>query len=190
MNGIPQDSIDGTSMLYTFDDPKAEGRRTTQFFDIMGSRGIYHDGWFAGTFGPREPWTPGAPPGIMEWNPENDVWELYNLEEDWSQANDLAAEMPEKVEAMKNLFLVESARNNNLPIGGGLWTVLFDPTSAPSTPYRDWTFRGPNGADARVRGPQARQGRHRRRDRGERSEGREWRALRPRRILGRSVTVS
>lgn len=42
----------------------------------MGSRGIYHDGWFAGTFGPREPWTPGAPAGIMEWSPENDVWEL------------------------------------------------------------------------------------------------------------------
>ena len=51
--------------------------------------------------------------------------------------------MPAKVEAMKNLFLVESARNDNLPIGGGLWTVLFDPTSAPSTPSRKWTFRGP-----------------------------------------------
>ncbi|HAC08095.1 MAG TPA: arylsulfatase, partial [Phycisphaerales bacterium] len=142
VNGVPQDSIDGTSMLYTFDDPEAEGRRTTQFFDIMGSRGIYHDGWFAGTFGPREPWTPGAPPGIMEWNPANDVWELYNLEEDWTQANDLAAEMPEKVNEMKDLFLVESAKNNNLPIGGALWTVLFDPASAPSTPYRNWTFRG------------------------------------------------
>ena len=143
VNGIPQDSIDGTSMLYTFDDPEAEGRRTTQFFDIMGSRGIYHDGWFAGTFGPREPWTPGAPAGIREWNPENDVWELYNLEEDWSQANDLAAEMPEKLSEMKSLFLVESARNDNLPIGGGLWTVLFNPADAPATPYRAWTFRGP-----------------------------------------------
>ncbi len=143
VNGIPQDSIDGTSMLYTFEDPEAEGRRTMQFFDIMGSRGIYHDGWFAGTFGPREPWTPGVPPGIAEWDPQKDVWELYNIDEDWSQAHDLAAEMPEKVDMLKSMFLVESARNDNLPIGGGLWTVLYSPNDAPSTPYRNWTFRGP-----------------------------------------------
>ena len=75
---------------------------------------------FAGTFGPRTPWIPGIPAGIQDWNPENDPWELYNLKEDWSQANDLAAEMPEKLQELKSLFLVESARNNNLPIGGGL----------------------------------------------------------------------
>ena len=75
---------------------------------------------FAGTFGPRTPWIPGIPAGIQDWNPENDPWELYNLKEDWSQANDLAAEMPEKLQELKRLFLVESARNNNLPIGGGL----------------------------------------------------------------------
>ena len=142
VNGFTQDSIDGTSMRYTFDDPEAEGRRTTQFFDIMGSRGIYHDGWFAGAFGPREPWTPGAPAGILEWNPENDVWELYHVEKDWSQANDLSAVMPKKLAEMKSLFLVESARNDNLPIGGGLWTMLFSPKDAPATPYREWTFRG------------------------------------------------
>jgi len=142
VNGIPQDEIDGTSMLYTFEDAAADGQVLTQFFDIMGSRGIYHDGWFAGTFGPREPWTPGVPPGIGTWNPENDVWELYNLEKDWTQANDLAAEMPEKVAELKSLFLVESALNNNLPIGGGLWTPVLRPQDAPSTPYRSWTFRG------------------------------------------------
>ena len=184
VNGIPQDSIDGTSMLYTFDDPEAEGRRTTQFFDIMGSRGIYHDGWFAGTFGPREPWTPGAPPGIMEWNPENDVWELYNLEEDWSQANDLAAEMPEKVNELKDLFLVESTKNDNLPIGGGLWTVLFDPTSAPSTPYRDWTFRGRMERMPEFAAPKLGKADTRRADRGDGSGERERRPLRARRILG------
>ena len=58
VNGIPQESLDGTSMAYTFDNPEAEGKLKTQFFDIMGSRGIYHDGWFAGTFGPR---THGSP---------------------------------------------------------------------------------------------------------------------------------
>ena len=63
VNGVPQDSIDGVSMAYTFADAKAKGRRTTQFFDIMGSRGIYHDGWYACTFGPRTPWMPGLPKG-------------------------------------------------------------------------------------------------------------------------------
>ena len=67
----------------------------------MGSRGIYHDGWFACTFGPRTPWVPGLPPGITEWSPDKDTWELYNLDEDWSQANDLAAKMPEKLAEMK-----------------------------------------------------------------------------------------
>ena len=60
----------------------------------MGSRSIYHDGWLASAIGPRLPWVPGAPPGIREWTPDDDVWELYNLDEDWTQANDLAAAMP------------------------------------------------------------------------------------------------
>ncbi|MGC1272906.1 MAG: hypothetical protein WBC44_04310 [Planctomycetaceae bacterium] len=107
----------------------------------MGSRGIYHEGWFACTFGPRTPWTPGRP-DLTNWDPEKDPWELYNLEEDWTQANDLAAKMPDKLAAMKALFLVESAKNLNLPIGGGLWTLLH-PEDAPATPYTDWTFTGP-----------------------------------------------
>jgi arylsulfatase A-like enzyme len=143
VNGVDQMSIDGVSMVYTFADAAAKGRKTTQFFDIMGSRGIYQDGWFADTPGPRIPWVPGLPKGIATWNPENDVWELYNLNEDWSQANDLAAKMPERVAYMKNLFLIESAKNQNLPIGGGLWTPVFHPEDAPSTPYTDWTFSGP-----------------------------------------------
>lgn len=142
VNGVEQDSFDGVSMAYTFADAKAKGRRTTQFFDVMASRGIYHDGWYACTFGPRTPWLPGMPKGINEWSPENDVWELYNLEEDWSQANNLAAEHPEKLEFMKDLFLVESAKNDNLPIGGGLYSMIIDPTALPSTPYTEWTFNG------------------------------------------------
>jgi arylsulfatase len=142
VNGVPQDSIDGISMAYTFGDAKAKGRRTTQFFDIMGSRGVYHDGWFACTFGPRIPWVPGLPKGIHEWSPEKDTWELYNLEEDWSQADDLAAKMPDKLAQMKDLFLLESTKNKNLPIGGGLWSVVLHPEDAPATPYTEWTFRG------------------------------------------------
>lgn len=144
VNGVAQDSIDGVSMAYTFADPNAKGQRLTQFFDIMASRGIYHDGWFASAIGPREPWVSGAPKGAKEWSPEKDRWELYNLEKDWTQADDLAAEMPEKLAKMKDLFLVESARNKNLPIGGGLWsTVLFHPEDSPESPYSEWTFMGP-----------------------------------------------
>ena len=142
VNGIPQDSIDGVSMAYTFADAKAKGRRTIQFFDIMGSRGIYHDGWYACTFGPRNPWVPGLPKGIREWSPEKDTWELYNLDDDWTQADDLADKMPEKLAEMKSLFLVESAKNKNLPIGGGLWTPALHPEDGPATPYTEWTFGG------------------------------------------------
>jgi len=143
VNGVDQMSIDGISMAYTFADAAATGRKVTQFFDIMGSRGVYHEGWFADTFGPRIPWVPGLPKGIAEWNPDNDVWELYNLDKDWSQANDLAAKMPERTAYMKNLFLVESAKNQNLPIGGGLWTIVLHPEDMISTPYTEWTFSGP-----------------------------------------------
>ncbi len=143
VNGIAQMSIDGMSMAYTFDDAKAEGRRRTQFFDIMASRAIYHDGWMASTMGPREPWVPGIPKGARGWTPTKDVWELYHIDKDWSQATDLAATMPEKVEEMKNLFLVESAKNDNLPVGGGMWaTVLFHPEDAPAPRYSEWTFDG------------------------------------------------
>ena len=142
VNGIPQDPIDGVSFTYTFGDAKAKGRKLTQYFEIMGSRSLYHDGWIASVFGPRPPWVPGNPPGIREWTPDNDHWELYNLEEDWSQANDLADKMPEKVAQMKEMFAIEAARNNVLPVGGGLWVPVMHPELRISTPYKEWTFAG------------------------------------------------
>jgi arylsulfatase len=142
VNGIPQDPFDGISMAYTFDDPKAKGRKATQYFEIMGSRAIYHEGWIASAFGPRTPWVPGNPPGIREWTPDQDKWELYNLEEDWSQANDLAAKMPDKLNDMKLMFLVEATKNKVLPIGGGLWVPSIHPERRISTPYKEWTFAG------------------------------------------------
>jgi arylsulfatase A-like enzyme len=144
VNGVEQDSIDGVSMAYAFTDAEAEGRRKTQFFDIMASRGIYHDGWFASAPGPREPWVGGIPKGVKDWSPLTDRWELYNIDEDWSQAHDLAAENPEKLEEMKDLFLVESTKNLNLPIGGGLWsTAMFHPEDAPASSLTEWNFYGP-----------------------------------------------
>ena len=142
VNGVAQDPIDGVSFAYSFDDPKAEGRLLTQYFEIMGSRGIYHDGWLACAIGPRLPWVPGSPPGIREWTPDKDVWELYNLADDWSQANDLAAKMPEKLAQMKELFLIEATRNKALPIGGGLWVIAMHPEMRVAPPYTEWNFTG------------------------------------------------
>lgn len=144
VNGFKQDPIHGVSMVYSFANPKAKGIRTTQFFDIMASRGIYHDGWFASAPGPREPWVSGLPKGIKEWSPLTDKWELYNIDQDWSQANDLAAKNPKKLEEMKALFLEESTKNKNLPIGGGLWsTAMFHPEDAPASSLTEWTFDSP-----------------------------------------------
>ena len=142
VNGVEQDSIDGVSLAYTFDDPTADGRLKTQYFETLGSRGIYHDGWMASTFGPRVPWVTGVPPGIFEWTPDKDTWELYNLDEDWSQANDLAAEMPDKLAQMKDLWLIEATKNNALPIGGGFWILLYHPEYVPAPPYTEWTLFG------------------------------------------------
>ena len=142
VNGVPQVPLDGTSFAYTFDDAQAKGRKLTQYFEVMASRGIYHDGWMASAFGPRIPWLPGIPAGIREWTPDKDTWELYNLDEDWSQANDLSVKMPEKLAQMKEMFAIEAARNNVYPIGGGLYTLVFHPEQRISTPYKEWNFSG------------------------------------------------
>ena len=80
------------------------------------------------------------PPGIKDWTPDNDRWELYHLDEDWSQAHDLAPEMPEKLAQMRELFAIEAARNSVLPIGGGLWVPIFHPELRITPPYREWEF--------------------------------------------------
>ena len=142
VDGIPQLPIDGVSFAYTFDDPAADGRLLTQYFEIMGSRAIYHDGWMASAFGPRAPWVPGLPPGIADWTPDHDVWELYDLDHDWSQAHDLADERPDKLAQMRELFAIEAAKNSVYPVGGGLWIVVFHPELRISTPYRKWDYTG------------------------------------------------
>ena len=120
VNGISQDQFDGVSFANTFSDPKAKEVKQTQYFEVMGSRGIYRDGWMASAFGPRVPWVAGLPQGIKEWTPDKDKWELYDLTKDWSQAEDLSGKMPEKLADMKDLFLIELTKNKGLPIGGGL----------------------------------------------------------------------
>lgn len=142
VNGEPQMAVAGASFAQTLTDRNAEGGKKTQYFEIMGSRSIYHDGWLACARGPRLPWVPGQPEGIATWTPDNDRWELYHLDEDWSQANDLADLHADKLGQMRELFAIEAARNAVLPIGGGLWVPVYHPELRIAPPYREWQFAG------------------------------------------------
>lgn len=140
VNGFKQDPMDGVSLAYTFADAKAEGRKKTQYFENNASRGVYHDGWFASTFGPFIPWdTPGSVARLKTWDPKTDQWELYNLNNDFTQAENLAAKDPERLAKMKELFLAEAKANKALPIGGGMWT-RFHPEDVISSPYTSFRF--------------------------------------------------
>jgi arylsulfatase A-like enzyme len=139
VDGVEQQQLDGTSMVYTFDDPEAKSTKTTQYFEVMGSRGVYHDGWFAGVAGPRTPWSTDIS-GVMNWQPENDVWELYNLEKDYSQSQDLAKENPKKLAELKAVFDKEATDNLVYPIGAGLYTALYNTSEMPSSPLTEWSF--------------------------------------------------
>jgi len=110
VNGTPQTPIEGVSLAYTFADPKAPSRHTTQYFEIFGNRAIYDNGWLAGTVH-RAAW---------EFKPrttlENDTWELYDTRTDFSLANDLAAKNPERLKELQALFLKEAVKYSVLPI--------------------------------------------------------------------------
>jgi arylsulfatase len=110
VNGIAQRPIEGISMKYSFDNADAPDARTTQYFEMIGNRAIYHDGWFAGTIH-KAPWEAAPRRPLTE-----DVWELYNVNEDFSQANNLAEQNPEKLEELKNKFMEEAVKYNVLPI--------------------------------------------------------------------------
>jgi arylsulfatase A-like enzyme len=107
IGGHVQSHFDGVSMRYSFDDEKAEGTRRTQFFSMLGSRGIWHDGWKAVT----------THPTISGWgNFNDDVWELYHTDVDRSELHDLAAEQPAKLREMVNLWFAEAGANDAFPL--------------------------------------------------------------------------
>ena len=140
VDGVTQQPMDGISMRYTFANAAAPGRKGPQYFEIMGDRGIYADGWFASAWGPRIPWVPGVPPGIAKWNPDQDTWLLYDLKNDFSQSTDLAAARPSKVAEMKKLFDRQAKANLVYPVGGGLWSVVWSPQSAPHNPATEFDY--------------------------------------------------
>ncbi len=111
VNGVQQSPIEGTSMVYTFDDAEVAERHDLQYFEMAGNRGIYYKGWSAVTRH-STPWLfAEALPAL-----DDDVWELYDGSQDWTQSKDLAAEMPEKLAALQRLWLIEAVKYNVLPI--------------------------------------------------------------------------
>jgi arylsulfatase A-like enzyme len=110
--GVTQQPVEGTSMRYTFEDARVDDRRRTQYFEMCGNRGIYHEGWMAVT-------RHGIP---WEMVPESgrrfseDVWELYHVDSDFSQAHDLAAERPERLHELQELFLIEASKHRVFPL--------------------------------------------------------------------------
>ena len=111
LNGVPQKPIEGISFVNTFGDAKAQGRRTKQYFEMGVNRGIYQNGWMASAVS-FPPWQSVR----GEFDPDKQKWELYNVDEDFSQANDLASANPEKLRQLQDLWWTEAARYNVLPL--------------------------------------------------------------------------
>jgi arylsulfatase A-like enzyme len=129
IDGVEQKPIEGTSLVYTFDDEAAPERHSTQYFEMFGNRAIYKDGWMASTTPLRLPWVTAA--GVAEPNPDDFKWELYNIAEDSSQANDLAAANPEKLKELQEAFEVEAQKYNVYPLDSS-FAARLDPAIRPS----------------------------------------------------------
>ncbi len=129
VDGIGQEPMDGTSFLYTFDDAAAPERHTTQYFEMLGSRAMYKDGWWAASRPDRIPWD--LSPATLtqfgpdaDWDPDRDVgWELYDLSKDFSQAHNIADQHPDKVQELQELWWQEAERNRVLPLMAGLSVI-------------------------------------------------------------------
>jgi arylsulfatase A-like enzyme len=111
LNGTPQKPIEGVSFAYTFNDAKAKGRRTTQYFEMACARGIYQDGWFASSMA-FVPWEPNR----AGFDIDKAKWELYQIDKDFSQATDVAKQYPEKLRQLQDLWWAEAAKHNVLPL--------------------------------------------------------------------------
>ena len=120
VDGIKQKPIEGTSFAYTFEEKnaKAESRHKTQYFEMMGQWALYHDGWIMSTKVNRAPWEAFQAANTDPLN--NQVFQLYNLEESWNQANDVAAKYPEKVKEMREMFLEEAKKYQVLPLNASV----------------------------------------------------------------------
>src|SRR5271165_2801342 len=140
VDGIPQKAVEGVSMIYTF--PKSNANvastRTTQYFEMIANRGVYHEGWYANTTPPVPPWVLNAPyPDIKDYK-----WELYNVNEDYSQANDLAVQMPDKLKEMQALFAQEAEKYNVYPLDNSQFQRAIAPRPSPTAGQTVFTYLG------------------------------------------------
>jgi len=139
VDGITQKPIEGVSMLYSFDNGAAIGRRTTQYFEMMTNRAIYQDGWLASSrFG--VPWTTAGKAGDFQ----NAPWELYHLDADFSQADDLATKAPQKLKELQEQFLVEAKKYDVLPLDPRLSERLDPRNRIAGEAKTSWTYYGNN----------------------------------------------
>jgi arylsulfatase len=152
VNGVWQKPIEGVSMVYSFDDAKAKGHRGTQYFEMFANRALYHDGWIAVCRHGRLPWQTS---GSFDF--AKDTWELYNLEDDFSEANDLAAKNPEKLRELQDLFWAEAAKYNVLPLDDR-FIERVDPSLRPSLlagrthfTYFQGAYRIPESSSANIK---------------------------------------
>ncbi|MEW4486869.1 arylsulfatase [Thalassoglobus sp. JC818] len=149
VNGIEQLPVEGVSMLYSFDDEESEGKRQTQYFEMFCNRGIYHDGWVACShFG--VPWDTNSRSGDFL----NAPWELYNIEDDFSQAVNLVEEYPQKLKELQDLFTEEALKYQVFPLDPR-FAERFDPKlRVGGTPPTNWTYYGNQVAMPEPVGPQ------------------------------------
>src|SRR5437870_4539814 len=142
VNGIPQKPIEGVSMAYTFDtaNAKAPSKHETQYFEMVGNRAIYHDGWVAATTPPVAPWMLGAAmPALGDYH-----WELYNIAKDYSENNDLAAQMPDKLKEMQALFLTEAGKYQVFPLDNSGFVRVLSPKPSAIAGKTEFTYTGVN----------------------------------------------
>jgi Sulfatase len=144
VNGIEQKPIEGVSMAYTFDqaNANASSKRETQYFEMAGNRAIYHDGWIAATTPPAPPWVMGT--AKMPEVVNGYQWELYNIAEDYSEYDDLAAKNPDKLHNLQALFLVEAAKYNVFPLDNSAFTRLLTPKPSTTAGRTVFTYSGEN----------------------------------------------
>src|SRR5262245_10998647 len=143
VNGIAQKPIEGVSMTYNWEKANADApsKRTTQYFEMFANRGLYHDGWYACTTPPVPPWLLGTAK-LPEDVVNGYKWELYNLKEDFSQNNDVAAKMPDKLREMKETFLIEATKYHVFPLDNSVLPRLITPRPSATAGRTEFTYKG------------------------------------------------